>query len=465
MPTDGAGVYTLPSGYLATLGQVIQPSQHNQPLEDVAAGLTNRLTRNGSGSMTADLNFGGNRGTNIAAASAGTDAVQLNQADARYAALSAAETTIASASTVDLATAANYRVAVTGTTTITSFGAGLNQNRQVRFAASLTITHNATTLICPNGANIITGAGDVAICQSDGSGNWRVVQYFRAGVDGVSVTWTDIASAATMDVGAVASENLRVTGTTTVTSLGTAASGVTRTLRAASGFQLTHSANIVCPSAVSLALLADDFVRVSSLGGGVWHVTDARVLATTTAPGQMSAADKTALDSAFGYRFRAAANFSAIPLSGTYSRTGTLVTVTMTAHGMTTGQVVNLDFTTGTATDGTYTVTVTGVNEFTVTDASSGATSGNVTRQIFIRSSFNVSSITDNGFGDATVNFTSAMPDANIVALVTAGQSATSIFTDIGGLAAPTSTTVRVGTRNGSGTLTDMTFVSVAVFR
>jgi hypothetical protein len=292
MPTDGAGVYTLPSGYLATLGQVIQPSQHNPPLEDVATGLTNRLTRNGSGSMTADLNFGGNRGTNIAAASAGTDAVQLNQADARYLALSAAETTIASASTVDLATATNYRVAVTGTTTITSFGAGLNQNRQVRFVASLTITHNATALICPNAASIITAAGDVAICQSDGSGNWRIVQYFRAAVDGVSVTWTDIASAATMDVGAVASENLRVTGTTTVTSLGTAASGVTRTLRAAAGFQLTHSANIVCPSAANLVLLADDYVRVSSLGGGVWHVTDARVLATTTAPGLMSAADK-----------------------------------------------------------------------------------------------------------------------------------------------------------------------------
>jgi hypothetical protein len=274
MPTDGAGVYTLPSGYLATLGQVIQPSQHNPPLEDVATGLTNRLTRNGSGSMTADLNFGGNRGTNIAAASAGTDAVQLNQADARYSALSAAETTIASASTVDLATATNYRVAVTGTTTITSFGAGLNQNRQVRFVASLTITHNATTLICPNAASIITAAGDVAICQSDGSGNWRIVQYFRAAVDGVSVTWTDIASAATMDVGAVATENLRVTGTTTVTSLGTAASGVTRTLRAAAAFTLTHSANIICPASQNIVLAANDLVRVASLGAGVWVVTD-----------------------------------------------------------------------------------------------------------------------------------------------------------------------------------------------
>lgn len=68
------------------------------------------------------------------------------------------------------------------------------------------------------------------------------------------------------------------------------------------------------------------------------------------------------------------------PTSGTYSRTGNTVTVTMTAHLLTTGDSVTLDFTTGTATDGGYKVTVVDANTFTVTDISSGATSGNVTR-------------------------------------------------------------------------------------
>jgi len=66
--------------------------------------------------------------------------------------------------------------------------------------------------------------------------------------------------------------------------------------------------------------------------------------------------------------------------SGTYSRTGTLVTVTMAAHTLTTGDHAVLDFTTGTATDGGYTVTVVDANTFTVTDTASGATSGDVTR-------------------------------------------------------------------------------------
>lgn len=117
---------------------------------------------------------------------------------------------------------------------------------------------------------------------------------------GGSSAWIDIASAATMNVGAAAGPLLRVTGAVTVTSLGTAASGVTRTLRAATGFALTHSANILCPAGDSIVLLANDVVRVASLGGGAWIVTDVRVLATTLAPGLLSKADKVKLDTGGG---------------------------------------------------------------------------------------------------------------------------------------------------------------------
>jgi hypothetical protein len=79
------------------------------------------------------------------------------------------------------------------------------------------------------------------------------------------------------------------------------------------------------------------------------------------------------------------------------------------------GSSVNLDFTTGTGVDGIYTVvTVANANTFTVTTVASTTTSGNVTLlRNTIRASGNVSSITDNGSGDYTVNFTLAMPDAN----------------------------------------------------
>ena len=64
--------------------------------------------------------------------------------------------------------------------------------------------------------------------------------------------------------------------------------------------------------------------------------------------------------------------------TGTYSRTGTTVTVTITAHGFSNGNVLAIDFTSGTALDGNYTITVTDANTFTLTTVASGSTSGNV---------------------------------------------------------------------------------------
>jgi hypothetical protein len=65
--------------------------------------------------------------------------------------------------------------------------------------------------------------------------------------------------------------------------------------------------------------------------------------------------------------------------TGTYNVPGsTTCTVTITAHGLTTGDRVYLDFTSGTATDDSYTVTVLTANTFTVT-VTSATTSGNVT--------------------------------------------------------------------------------------
>ena len=120
------------------------------------------------------------------------------------------------------------------------------------------------------------------------------------------------------------------------------------------------------------------------------------------------------------YGVRAWWNFNGVPLSGTYSRTGTLVTVTMTAHGMTTGQIVNLDFTTGTATDGNYVVTVTGANTFTVNDTASGSTSGNVTRNTWLRGSGNLLGVIDDGVGMYRVLFANNLPDVNYAVNVSA---------------------------------------------
>lgn len=96
-------------------------------------------------------------------------------------AINEASASVASATTCDIGAAAGNFVTITGTTTITALGTvQAGTRRHVRFAGALTLTHNATSLILPTGANITTAAGDTATFISLGSGNWVCVDYQRA---------------------------------------------------------------------------------------------------------------------------------------------------------------------------------------------------------------------------------------------------------------------------------------------
>lgn len=87
---------------------------------------------------------------------------------------------IASATTTDIGAATGNHVVVTGTTTITGLGTvQAGTRRIVTFSGALTLTHNATSLILPTGANITTAAGDSATFVSLGSGNWKCTNYQR----------------------------------------------------------------------------------------------------------------------------------------------------------------------------------------------------------------------------------------------------------------------------------------------
>jgi hypothetical protein len=93
----------------------------------------------------------------------------------------------------------------------------------------------------------------------------------------------------------------------------------------------------------------------------------------------------------------------------------------------------------------------------------------NGTGTVAIRASGNVSSITDNGTGDYTVNFATAMVDANYsLASTSSGKSGVESgkgvlveFTTV-----PTSSLVRIGTIiSSSGVLSDGTYNNVSIFR
>ena len=89
----------------------------------------------------------------------------------------------------------------------------------------------------------------------------------------------------------------------------------------------------------------------------------------------------------------------------------------------------------------------------------------NGTGVVAIRSSGNVTSISDNGTGDYTVNFTTAMPDANYAVAGSCGNADTSvsIFQSAYG-SAQTASACRVSTEGGFSNI-DRAWVSVAIFR
>lgn len=82
----------------------------------------------------------------------------------------------------------------------------------------------------------------------------------------------DIASAATTDLGAATGEYVRVTGTTTITALGTAQAGTQREVTFASALTLTHNAtSLILPTSTNITTAAGDCASFRSEGGGNWR--------------------------------------------------------------------------------------------------------------------------------------------------------------------------------------------------
>lgn len=90
---------------------------------------------------------------------------------------------------------------------------------------------------------------------------------------GIEAAEIDVASAATVDLGALAGMNARITGTTTIASFGTAAAGVSRNIRMADALVLTYNAtSMILPGGANIATAAGDAFEALSLGSGNWFI-------------------------------------------------------------------------------------------------------------------------------------------------------------------------------------------------
>lgn len=128
---------------------------------------------------------------------------------------------IASAGTISIGEGGWFHI--TGTTTITDIDFAVAKDGRLAwliFDGILTLTHNATTLVLPGGANITTAVGDIALVVQDASDNVYIAAYLRA----TGRALINPSGMAALDV-----EDQALTGgvRVTVKDLGTVSSGTT----------------------------------------------------------------------------------------------------------------------------------------------------------------------------------------------------------------------------------------------
>lgn len=168
------------------------------------------------------------------------------------------EIDLASATTTDIGAQNSCFLRITGANNITSLGTNYNGPRYLRFAGTLTITHNASTLILPGSANLTVGAGDVLIvapkATSGTSDGWYAVGYQKA---------SGFGTAAYLNVGTAANNVVQLNGSAQLPAVdGSLLTGINAAQIQPISASVAASALTISASSLSL-----DF-RSTTLGSG-----------------------------------------------------------------------------------------------------------------------------------------------------------------------------------------------------
>jgi hypothetical protein len=266
-----------------------------------------------------------------------------------------------------------------------------------------------------------------------------------------------IASATTCDLGTKDATFLTVSGTTTITGLGTVSAGIYKFVVFSGALTLTHNGtSLILPGAANITTVAGDTGLFLSLGSGNWRCMYFQpVTATSYQP----------LDS----------DLTAIAALTTTATGRSLLAIADAAAGRTILGVVNTSFSSS-AENAAGTIEDKAVDPLGIREALNATGTAPVyacrawinfdgTGTPAERASGNVSSITDGGNGNWRINFSTALPDADYSVVVT--SNALPGTRNILGFYREVSTTgyVDVGCMSLTGTASDCTHMNVAIFR
>jgi hypothetical protein len=249
---------------------------------------------------------------------------------------------------------------------------------------------------------------------------------------------TPIASASTTTIGTLGGgDSLHITGTTTINSFGVSTTGALRILTFDGALTLTYNAtSLILPTSTNIITTAGDVAEFICENGtsGYWRC--------------------------IGYQRKNGTSLYPYAPLASPALTGTPTAPTATA-GTNTTQIATTAMVHSAITNDLH---VTGTAPMYACRAWANFDGTNT---LAIRASGNVSSITDNGVGNYTVNFTTSMPDANYAGVTTTGgdTSAASSGT-VGWCYSYTTSSLHIGvTDNNNDTSYDNSNINVAIFR
>jgi len=287
MARNGSGSYSLPQAALAN-GTTADATVVQSNFDDIATALTGSMAKDGQTVPTANLPMGGYKHTGVSDGNARTQYASLGQlqdgaafyaaaggtADAITAAITPAITAYAIGQTFRIKTGAG---ANTGAVTLNVNGVGAGAVKwpddtalvagDLPASAMVEVTCQATTPVF----HLMSGVRVGGLLKTGGTMTGALV------MSGAAVNQTkgaDIASATTTDIGAATGNFLDVTGTTTITGLGTVQAGTQRVVRFTGILTLTHNAtSLILPGAANITTAAGDVANLVSLGSGNWRCT------------------------------------------------------------------------------------------------------------------------------------------------------------------------------------------------
>ena len=289
---DGAGNYSVPYADFVS-GTTIESSQVDANFSDIATAMAASLAKDGQTVPTANLPMGGFKHTGVAVASSRTDYARADQVIGSvldYAADTGSATAYAIAPSPGISA---YVVGQRFAFKATNANSGADPTLAVN---SLT----AGIIYWPNGASLIAGeipASAQVVVQvatvTTGTPTFHLQSCTRpalhrtggtlTGATTASATVTmsgaaineaqgsDIASATTTDIGAATGNYVKVTGTTTITGLGTVQAGTRRAVEFTGILTLTHNGtSLILPTSANITTAAGDVATFVSLGSGNW---------------------------------------------------------------------------------------------------------------------------------------------------------------------------------------------------